>query len=34
MNEPGQAVLLNGAPRSGKASIVRVIRETVPGTET
>ena len=25
---PGQIVILNGAPRSGKSSIVRVIQET------
>jgi chloramphenicol 3-O phosphotransferase len=28
---PGQIVILNGAPRSGKSSIVAVIQETFPG---
>ncbi len=30
-NEPGQIVILNGAPRSGKSSIVEVIQETFDG---
>ena len=29
--EPGQVVILNGAPRSGKTSIVEVIQETFDG---
>jgi chloramphenicol 3-O phosphotransferase len=29
--EPGQIVILNGAPRAGKTSIVRVIQETFEG---
>lgn len=29
--DPGQIVLLNGTPRSGKSSIVRVIQETFEG---
>jgi chloramphenicol 3-O phosphotransferase len=29
--KPGQIVVLNGAPRSGKSSIVAVIQETFPG---
>jgi chloramphenicol 3-O phosphotransferase len=29
--EPGQIVILNGAPRSGKSSIVRVVQETFAG---
>lgn len=28
---PGQIVILNGAPRSGKSSIVTVIQETFDG---
>src|SRR3990172_4480993 len=28
---PGQIVILNGAPRSGKSSIVRVIQDTFEG---
>ena len=28
---PGQIVILNGAPRSGKSSIVAVIQETFDG---
>lgn len=31
MNTPGQIVILNGAPRSGKSSIARVIQETFEG---
>lgn len=31
MAEPGTIVILNGAPRSGKSSIVRVIQETFDG---
>jgi chloramphenicol 3-O phosphotransferase len=31
MNQPGQIVILNGAPRSGKSSIVKVIQETFDG---
>jgi chloramphenicol 3-O phosphotransferase len=31
MPEPGRIVVLNGAPRSGKSSIVRVIQETFDG---
>src|SRR5438034_11394989 len=31
MTEPGQIVILNGAPRSGKSSIARVIQETFDG---
>jgi chloramphenicol 3-O phosphotransferase len=31
MAEPGQIVILNGAPRSGKSSIVAVIQETFDG---
>jgi chloramphenicol 3-O phosphotransferase len=30
-SKPGQIVILNGAPRSGKSSIVAVIQETFPG---
>lgn len=30
-NEPGQIIILNGAPRSGKSSIVAVIQETFEG---
>lgn len=30
-NEPGQIIILNGAPRSGKSSIVAVIQETFKG---
>jgi chloramphenicol 3-O phosphotransferase len=31
MGVPGQIVILNGAPRSGKSSIVRVIQQTFDG---
>ncbi len=31
MSEPGTVVILNGAPRSGKSSIVAVIQETFDG---
>src|SRR6266496_397153 len=31
MSEPGQVVILNGAPRSGKSSIVEVIQATFDG---
>jgi len=31
MTEPGQIVILNGAPRSGKSSIAKVIQETFDG---
>jgi chloramphenicol 3-O phosphotransferase len=31
MTEPGHIVILNGAPRSGKSSIVRVIQDTFDG---
>ena len=31
VTKPGQIVLLNGAPRSGKSSIVAVIQETFDG---
>lgn len=31
MNGPGQVVILNGVPRSGKTSIAREIQETFPG---
>jgi chloramphenicol 3-O phosphotransferase len=31
MAEPGRIVILNGAPRSGKSSIVRVIQESFDG---
>jgi chloramphenicol 3-O phosphotransferase len=31
MTKPGQIVILNGAPRSGKSSIVAVIQETFEG---
>jgi chloramphenicol 3-O phosphotransferase len=31
MSEPGQIVILNGAPRSGKSSIVAAIQETFDG---
>jgi len=30
-NEPGQIIILNGAPRSGKSSIVAAIQETFDG---
>lgn len=30
-NEPGQIIILNGAPRSGKSSIVAVIQDTFDG---
>jgi chloramphenicol 3-O phosphotransferase len=30
-NQPGQIVILNGAPRSGKSSIVAAIQETFDG---
>jgi chloramphenicol 3-O phosphotransferase len=30
-NEPGQIIILNGVPRSGKSSIVSVIQETFEG---
>jgi chloramphenicol 3-O phosphotransferase len=30
-NQPGQIIILNGAPRSGKSSIVNVIQETFDG---
>jgi chloramphenicol 3-O phosphotransferase len=30
-SEPGQIVILNGAPRSGKSSIVAAIQETFDG---
>jgi chloramphenicol 3-O phosphotransferase len=29
--KPGQIVILNGAPRAGKSSIVAVIQETFDG---
>lgn len=29
---PGRVVILNGAPRSGKSSLVRAIQSTIPGT--
>jgi len=32
MNDPGEIIVLNGAPRSGKTSIARVVQETFPGT--
>src|SRR5262245_50410562 len=32
MNDPGEIIVLNGAPRSGKSSIARVVQETFPGT--
>ncbi|MFP6607570.1 MAG: chloramphenicol phosphotransferase, partial [Myxococcota bacterium] len=28
---PGQILILNGAPRSGKSSIVRVVQDTFEG---
>ena len=31
MTEPGQIIILNGAPRSGKSSIAKVIQETFDG---
>ena len=31
LSTPGRIVILNGAPRSGKSSIVTVIQETFPG---
>jgi chloramphenicol 3-O phosphotransferase len=31
MTKPGQIVILNGAPRSGKSRIVTVIQDTFPG---
>lgn len=31
MSEPGQVIILNGAPRSGKSSIAAVIQSTFPG---
>jgi chloramphenicol 3-O phosphotransferase len=31
LDGPGQIVILNGVPRSGKSSIARVIQETFPG---
>lgn len=31
MNQPGQIIILNGTPRSGKSSIVKVIQETFDG---
>ena len=31
INQPGQIIILNGAPRSGKSSIVEVIQETFDG---
>ena len=31
MNRPGQIVVLNGAPRSGKSSIAAAIQERLPG---
>ena len=31
MSEPGQIIILNGAPRSGKSSIAAVIQETFEG---
>ena len=31
MNQPGQIIILNGAPRSGKSSIAKVIQETFDG---
>ena len=31
LSAPGQIVILNGAPRSGKSSIVNAIQETFPG---
>src|SRR6185295_18609551 len=30
-HEPGQIIILNGAPRSGKSSIVAVIQDTFDG---
>ncbi len=32
VTEPGRIVVLNGAPRSGKSSIVTAVRRRVPGT--
>jgi chloramphenicol 3-O phosphotransferase len=32
MSDPGEIVVLNGAPRSGKSSIARTVQETLPGT--
>jgi hypothetical protein len=34
MADPGQVVILNGAPRSGKSSIVAAIQEGFPGVWT
>ena len=31
MTEPGQIIILNGAPRSGKSSIAKVVQETFDG---
>ena len=31
INEPGQIIILNGVPRSGKSSIVAVVQETFDG---
>jgi chloramphenicol 3-O phosphotransferase len=31
MNQPGQIIVLNGVPRSGKTSIARAIQDTFPG---
>ncbi len=31
MSAPGQVVILNGAPRSGKSSIVAAVQENLPG---
>lgn len=31
MTEPGQIIILNGAPRSGKSSIARAVQETFDG---
>ncbi|MBO0730445.1 MAG: hypothetical protein J2P57_14385, partial [Acidimicrobiaceae bacterium] len=31
MSRPGQVVILNGAPRSGKSSIVAAIQDSFPG---
>src|SRR5215510_12463816 len=32
MSDPGEIIVLNGVPRSGKTSIARVVQETFPGT--
>jgi chloramphenicol 3-O phosphotransferase len=31
MNTPGQVIILNGAPRSGKSSIVAAVQDSFPG---